>query len=118
MRWPWQEPALLPNERLVSCPNCSGTKPFSSVILLRSFVHRDGRLVSVVTGERVCCQECGEVFSIGREGTFRHHPQALPLSPSAVGRDTIPAGATRRVPGDEDAPLMPTPKERPPFSPS
>lgn len=111
--WFWRRDRIQAGEQLIPCPRCSSSLPTASVILLRSHVLRGGRLVSDVTGERVSCQSCGLIYSIGPHGTFRHHDCALPLSPSPVPMPGKTREDAQEPPGVE-RPLPPRPRERPP----
>ncbi len=74
--------AILPGEKLHACPKCMSTLPAASVLVLRSWVTRNGVLVSIPTGERVACQapNCNHQFSLHAGGTWQHSPHAEPMT--------------------------------------
>lgn len=108
------EPVLSPADHRLLCITCDTDQPMASVVLLRSYALRDGRIVSQVTGERVACQACGAVFSIGPHGKFRQHPASLPYSSSGpgVGVSSAPAPPDAEQPQPPQHKL-PIPLKRP-----
>jgi hypothetical protein len=104
MKWRSEEPArdperLWPTDKIIACPDCSSTLPTASIILLRNAVERDGERLVVISGERLSCQHCGSIYSVGPNGTFRHHPNALPQTPGPERE-----GPPRRMPPPANAP--------------
>ena len=73
-----------PGDRTVSC-YCESDKPMLVMFNLHSFVIRGGQLVEFVTGRRVQCEDCGEVFSIGPHGRFRPHKAGRAEKAPSVG---------------------------------
>lgn len=105
---------ILPSDQLLRCMTCDTDQPMASVVMLRSYALRDGKLVSEVTGERVSCQLCGAVFSIGPHGKFRQHAQALPYSPQPTQAPRPqPNGAADESPEPSRLATLPRPLERP-----
>lgn len=105
---------IVSTDQRIVCRECRSDQPMASVVLLRSFALRDGRLISEVTGERVACQACGATFSIGPHGVFLQHAQALPFSPQGPARG--PSMALPDEQGEEEpmrAPILPIPLRRP-----
>jgi hypothetical protein len=83
---------------------------------LHSLALRDGKIIEEVTGRRVCCQDCGSVFSIGPHGKFRQHREALPLSPQGPERRAPSVGGQVAPPEHEEeprVPILPMPLRRP-----
>lgn len=104
-----QEPdRIRPDEQVFACPDCGSNRPAASILLLRNWVRRAGTIVGLVTGERVACQDCPCVYSIGPAGIFRHSRQSLPITPQA------PQNApTRPEEPLEERPLPPMPLKPP-----
>ena len=75
---------------MIQCPapRCGGTL-FAGLVALTSYRLRPpwywpwgkSRLERWTSGQRVACQTCGTVFSIGPDGVFAQAPNALPYSP-------------------------------------
>jgi hypothetical protein len=73
MRWPWSAPdSLLPGDEQLHCPTCRESTECISLFRLRTPVRRGGVVTSVTVGDRLMCQRCGETFSVGHRGVFRH----------------------------------------------
>jgi hypothetical protein len=113
----WFEPQpdrVLPTDREVRCPICHEDRAMPSLLILRRVVIREGRVVSIIDGDRLGCQVCGCVFSVDSHGTFRHHPQALPYMPQGPSLGPAPAPSSS---GDAQEklrpPVLPMPLERP-----
>lgn len=107
------ESVILPSDHRILC-DCGSDQPMASVVMLRSYALRGGRLVSEVTGERVSCQSCGNLFSIGPHGRFKHHPQALPWSPQALPQQNAAIPPQREQPEEpRRAPILPIPLRAP-----
>lgn len=98
------EERIGPRESPIPCPKCSSTRPQASVGILRQWVRRDGQLVSLVSGDRVWCQECGHVYGVSASGTFTLHDSVL-----ARGGQPAPEPPHR----EGAPPQRPTPKDRP-----
>lgn len=109
---PSESERIAPTDHRVLC-ECGSDQPMASVVKLRSFALRNGVLISEFTGERVCCQTCGNTFSIGPHGRFKQHAQALPYS-----RVGIPEPERHAAPGEQAPPpvrqsVLGVPIERP-----
>ena len=120
MKWPWPRAAVEPEliratDLRIRCRECQSDRPMASILMLRDFAIRDGHVVSEVTGERVACQDCGHVFSIGPRGTFQQHREALPYSPQGPLRRVpdVPREASQQPEDLERAPVLRTPRMRP-----
>lgn len=97
------------------CPHCGSDLPAASVVVLRTWVIREGRIMSVVTGERVACQKqgCAQTYSVGASGTFQHDPRALPFVPSVPAGTPGTQDTAQQLPAGEILPPLPLPKRRP-----
>ena len=127
IRWPWDvvadalrslkppEPdTLRDGERLHGCPKCMSTLPAASVLVLRSWVTRDGVLVSLQTGERVACQapNCTHQYSLHAGGAWQHNQLAEPLTAIPPGERGAQADPEpNRPPGEP--PAWPAARSRP-----
>ena len=100
---------LQPNEQVIACPDCASTRPAFSLAILRNWVRREGQIVALTTGERVSCQDCGSIYSIGPSGVFRQHRYAYPMTPQPVSRSN---GIPEPEP-IEERPLPPLPRSAP-----
>lgn len=74
MRFPW-EPRIRPGDRLLTCPECA-SRHTRSLSIIRTAVLRDGRYLTVPTGDVVACVKCGHQFCATDEGTFKLHASA------------------------------------------
>jgi hypothetical protein len=124
MKWHRDEPVrdperIWPTDKVTPCPDCASPLPAASVILLRNAVERDGERIVVISGERLSCQSCGCIYSVGPAGTFKHNPKALPRTPGPE-REGPPTQRAPRIepsedegPNDDPPPRFREPKERP-----
>ena len=98
----------------IRCPTCQTDQPVASLVDLFTYILNDGELTREKTGERVCCQNCATVFSIGPHGIFRHDARALPWGPSGPPpppvADDGPPGAQAQ---DIGRSLLPLPRRKP-----
>jgi len=115
--FPKQADRILPGDTRILC-ECGSDQPMSSVIELRSYALRkqpngSHRLVQEVTGDRVCCQVCGNVFSVGPHGRFKHHRNALPIVGAPIDPPTYRTGKSQISDEDQIAPDIPLARVRP-----
>ena len=108
---------------MISCPECQSPL-YTSLSRIRSCeadpIHRllsrllslgfydPGPIRSWFAGERVSCQKCGHIFSIGPRGTFRHDLKALPYMGSPAKQQE-----NARQPVEPQDMLPPKPRARP-----
>lgn len=103
--------AICAGDRPYTCLRCQSEGPFAEIILLRSPVLRQGRMVMVMTGARVACQRCSFVFSVAIPGSFEHHLDALPIT-SGDRRPARSSEPAQRPPAPEPDELL-TPLKKP-----
>jgi len=84
-----------PYEPPMICPAC-GANEFSVVCLLYSGYYSEGKPKLEQDGYRCSCQRCGAVYSVGPEGTYLHHPQSLPWTPTPKAIDDLMPAALRQ----------------------
>jgi len=109
---------------VIGCPECQSPL-YTSICRIRSCrqralfnrilvhaltlgLHDPGPLISWFAGERVSCQQCGHIYSIGPKGTFRHDLKALPY----MGNPQKPQEGARQ-PVEPQGMLPPKPRARP-----
>lgn len=98
------------------CPKCGHLVPAFSLTLLCNSVTRRGRRRVVVSGERLSCQNCTHVYSVGPNGVFEAHPNAMPYLGPQVIHTVPPPNVDKSKPPDNavpEAPDFPMPKGRP-----
>jgi uncharacterized protein YbaR (Trm112 family) len=80
------------DERLLVCPACKGEQPKTCVRLLRSYTRREGVYAGLVDGEKLLCEECGEVFNLNyRTGVFANvGPREAAKAPEAYAEGPKP----------------------------
>lgn len=104
-----------PTDTVLRCPN--GHKGGVSIAVIRTPVSRNGKYVSIITGDVFACQRCQVVYAATDEGVYQRHPESLPI----VGPPEEPSAPVRgRPPLEDDDPretlptrLRLTPKEAP-----
>jgi hypothetical protein len=97
--------------RPLACPECGKELPsFTMFTLTRDYLMPNGEVTQIVEGYRKACQTCPAIYSVWRNGTFKHHARSLPL----VER-VQPRLEAQRPRDDDDEPQwrLPVPKERP-----
>ena len=114
----WLKPAppvekVLPTDAVVRCPACHSDRAMPSLLILRRFVLREGRLVSFIDGDRLACQECGCVFSVDSHGTFRQSANAVPYSPVGDPHGEFGLTPPEAPPEAPRPPILPMPLRRP-----
>ena len=119
IRWPWSHDRIRASEHVYPCPtpDCLSTRPAFLVAQLGNVVRRDGRAHAIPTGGKLSCQECGMVYCVDERGTFKPHPNALPLVPQTPRghAEVFNRGAPPSEGGEMvERPLPPRPRERPP----
>ena len=97
----------------IRCPICTTDLPLFPMVDLFTYTTCDGVLSREKTGERVCCQNCAAVFSIGPHGIFHHDRRALPLSHSgAPAPEPAPEGPPGTQAPDLGRSLLPLPRRK------
>lgn len=111
---PAAEPMLREGERLHGCPKCHSTLPAASVLVLRSWVTRDGVLVGIPTGERVACQapNCQHQYSLHAGGSWQHSPLAQPMT-ADPGEQAKPDAMPESARPTGEPPAWPAARTRP-----
>lgn len=97
---------LQPGEQVIRCPKCQTDLPAAALLILTSWVKRDGQFVPIETGKRMACQLCPAQWSMGPNGPFMHHEQSWPLT-ATQSNPTNYAG----IPED-DPPMAGPPRPR------
>lgn len=73
---------ILATDQRIRCMACDSDRPLLTLTELHDYARRDGvKLIEQVSGRRVECQDCGDIFSIGPHGQWH---------------ETSSIGATRR----------------------
>jgi hypothetical protein len=80
-----------------ACPEC-GAAEIAVVNQIYSWRFNGDSVIVTVAGARMSCQRCPCVFSVNRNGSFRHHAQSLPWTPSPKMMDeAMPQREQERV---------------------
>lgn len=83
-------PKLEPGEAVACCPECGSAEPAIPLLQLANFPTREGRLIGIITGQRVQCDDCGLIYRIGPRGPRKYKGSAPMLGQREVSREVKP----------------------------
>jgi hypothetical protein len=93
------------------CPECGGLES-SVVCQLYECSFNRATATAMPSGFRLSCQRCGCIYSLNKNGVYRHHEQALPWTPKPKLMDELipakpPSGQTGPPPRTGVADTLP-----------
>ena len=105
MNW-WREvigDTVRSTDNLMPCPVCKGDKPKAVGNELYSYLRRGSRIIEVLDGKKVRCEECGAIFAIWYSGRQTFIPKTI----------TTPVAPVDPAKVLDPRPPLPIPKARP-----